>query len=54
MKYNEFLVDMGLETICHHCNGNENGCGECNGHGWVPTELGKAIILLIKRWINIK
>jgi DnaJ-class molecular chaperone len=59
MSHNEFLVDMGLETVCPDCEGEgfvetepmvPVPCGTCEGNGWIPTDRGRAILELVRRW----
>jgi len=57
--YNEFLVDQGLETVCPDCEGEgfveiepmvPFPCKTCEGNGWMPTDRGRAILELVRRW----
>ena len=55
-----FNAEDSLETTCTRCEGTggetERGvwqnCYECNGSGYVPTELGQKIVALMRH--NIK
>ena len=52
----ETTIDQ-LETLCHECNGTGgyvdhdntwDACLDCEGTGYIPTQIGTAIITLIR------
>jgi len=42
----EFLKDVLLEVECWNCEGD--GCEDCNQSGFLPTDLGRKVLELVK------
>jgi hypothetical protein len=50
------VLNLALEVECPACGGTgyrPDRCAKCNGNGLVPTELGDAVLDLVRRRMKI-